>query len=89
MSYETMARRIKADLEHDLGLTFAVGLAPTKIMAKLASQWQQPAGLTIISGHNLHRYLDTPLGFVASAAGTTPAAHGTRACRTASTCRTS
>ena len=58
MSYETMAARIKADLEHDLGLTFAVGLAPTKVVAKLASKWQKPAGLTIISGTDLHLYLD-------------------------------
>src|SRR3989454_11350529 len=54
MSYETMAARIKADLEHDLGLTFAVGLAPTKVVAKLASKWQKPAGLTVISGTDLH-----------------------------------
>ena len=54
MSYETMAASIKADLEHDLGLTFAVGLAPTKVVAKLASKWQKPAGLTIIRGTDLH-----------------------------------
>ena len=36
-----MAASIKADLEHDLGLTFAVGLAPTKVAAKLA-KWQNP-----------------------------------------------
>ena len=58
MSYETMAASIKADLEHDLGLTFAVGLAPTKVVAKLASKWQKPAGLTIIRGTDLHLYLD-------------------------------
>ena len=39
--YETMAASIKADLEHDLGLTFAVGLAPTKVAAKLF-KWQKP-----------------------------------------------
>jgi nucleotidyltransferase/DNA polymerase involved in DNA repair len=65
MSYETIAARIKADLEHDLGLTFAVGLAPTKVVAKLASKWQKPAGLTVISGHDLHLYLDqVPIGDV-------------------------
>ncbi len=65
MSYETMAARIKADLEHDLGLTFAVGLAPTKVVAKLASKWQKPAGLTVISGTDLHLYLDkVPIGNV-------------------------
>src|SRR2546428_3546559 len=63
MSYETMAAHIKAALEHDLGLTFAVGLAPTKVVAKLASKWQKPAGLTVISGNDLHRYLaKVPIG---------------------------
>jgi DNA polymerase-4/DNA polymerase V len=65
MSYETMAARIKADLEHDLGLTFAVGLAPSKVVAKIASKWQKPAGLTVISGPDLHCYLDrVPIGNV-------------------------
>ena len=57
MSYETMVARIKADLERDLGLTFSLGLAPTKVVAKLASKWQKPAGVTIISGKDLHVYL--------------------------------
>src|SRR5262244_1579367 len=65
MSYEAIAARIKADLEHDLGLTFAVGLAPTKVVAKIASKWQKPAGLTVISGNDLHHYLDqVPIGDV-------------------------
>jgi DNA polymerase-4/DNA polymerase V len=58
MSYETMAERIKADLEGELGLTFSLGLAPTKVVAKIASKWHKPAGLTVISGKDLHRYLD-------------------------------
>ena len=57
MSYETMAARIKQDLEQNLGLTFSVGLAPTKVVAKIASKWQKPAGLTVISGKELHVYL--------------------------------
>jgi DNA polymerase-4/DNA polymerase V len=56
MSYETMAARIKADLERELGLTFSLGLAPTKVVAKIASKWQKPAGLTVISGKTLHRF---------------------------------
>jgi DNA polymerase-4/DNA polymerase V len=57
MSYATMAARIKADLEGELGLTFSLGLAPTKVVAKIASKWQKPAGVTVISGKDLHRYL--------------------------------
>jgi nucleotidyltransferase/DNA polymerase involved in DNA repair len=57
MSYEAIASRIKEDLERELGLTFALGLAPTKVVAKMASKWQKPAGLTIIPGTALHEYL--------------------------------
>jgi DNA polymerase-4/DNA polymerase V len=57
MSYETMAARIKAELEQDLGLTFSVGLAPSKVVAKIASKWEKPAGLTVISGKDLHFFL--------------------------------
>jgi DNA polymerase-4 len=58
MSYETMATRIKADLERELGLSFSVGLAPTKVAAKIASKWCKPAGFTVIPGRDLHRYLE-------------------------------
>ena len=58
MPYEAIAGRIKADLEGELGLTFSIGLAPTKVVAKIASKWNKPAGLTIISGKDLHLYLE-------------------------------
>jgi nucleotidyltransferase/DNA polymerase involved in DNA repair len=57
MSYEAMAMRIKTDLEQALGLTFSGGLAPTKVVAKLASQWHKLASYTIMSGTDLHHYL--------------------------------
>jgi nucleotidyltransferase/DNA polymerase involved in DNA repair len=40
-----------------LGFTFSVGLAPTKVVAKIASKWQKPSGLTVIPGRELHRFL--------------------------------
>jgi DNA polymerase-4 len=65
MSYETLVQRIKADLEQDLGITFSLGLAPTKVVAKIASKWHKPAGCTIIPGKQLHEYLDkVPIGNV-------------------------
>jgi DNA polymerase-4/DNA polymerase V len=59
MSYEEMAKRIKYDLEHELGITFSVGLAPTKVLAKVASKWQKPAGMTCIPGKRIAPYLRT------------------------------
>jgi DNA polymerase IV len=57
MSYEGIAARIKQDLDTELGFTFSVGLAPTKVVAKIASKWQKPSGLTVIPGRELHRFL--------------------------------
>ena len=58
MSYEKMAEKIKAALDSELGFTFSVGLAPTKVLAKIGSKWQKPSGLTIIPGAGIHLYLD-------------------------------
>jgi len=58
MSYEEMAEKIKAALDKELGFTFSVGLAPTKILAKLGSKWKKPSGLTIIPGPDIHLYLE-------------------------------
>jgi DNA polymerase-4/DNA polymerase V len=57
LPYETMAHRIQRDLNNELGMTFSVGLAPTKVLAKAASRWKKPAGLTIIPGYSIHSYL--------------------------------
>jgi len=59
MSYLQIAKRIKHALDTELGFTFAVGLAPNKVVAKIASKWQKPSGLTAIPGKELHRYLAT------------------------------
>jgi len=57
MSYEDIAAKIKETLDKELGMTFSVGLAPTKVLAKLASKWKKPSGLTIIAGQDIHKYL--------------------------------
>src|ERR671938_69840 len=57
MSYLKIAERIKRELDTELGCTFSVGLAPNKVVAKIASKWQKPSGLTAIPGKELHRYL--------------------------------
>ena len=44
MKYITMAQKIKESLDAELGFTFSVGLAPNKVIAKLASKWKKPSG---------------------------------------------
>jgi nucleotidyltransferase/DNA polymerase involved in DNA repair len=66
ISYEELSQRIKTELEDSLGITFGVGLGPTKTLAKIASKANKPAGLTIISDEaTLKVFLEnTPIQFV-------------------------
>jgi DNA polymerase-4 len=51
---ETIARRLKAAaVEATGGLTCSVGLAPNKLLAKLASEMQKPDGFTILTMDDL------------------------------------
>ena len=58
---ESIARRIKAAVRDELGLTASVGVAFNKFLAKLASDMDKPDGLTVITESNVHTVLD-PLG---------------------------
>ncbi len=57
MTYIEMAERIKHELDTELGVTFSVGLGPTKVLAKVASKWQKPSGFTVIPGFKAHEFL--------------------------------
>lgn len=62
MSYEQIAAAIKARLEQCLGITFGVGLASSKTLAKVASKYRKPAGLTIIPTERIEEILgQTPI----------------------------
>ncbi len=39
-------------------MTFSLGLAPTKVLAKVASKWQKPAGFTIIPPDQIGNFLE-------------------------------
>ena len=56
-SYPQMAATLKRDLDLKLGMTFSIGLASSKVVAKIASKWRKPSGLTVISGRDLPEYL--------------------------------
>jgi nucleotidyltransferase/DNA polymerase involved in DNA repair len=57
MSYEEIAAMMKRDLETSLGITFGVGLAPNKVLAKVASKHNKPAGLTVIPKSGVKEFL--------------------------------
>ncbi len=57
-SYEDIARKMKTDIERELGIGVSAGLATTKVLAKLASKHQKPSGLTLIPGREIARYLN-------------------------------
>lgn len=59
------AKKIKNDLTGHLGMTFSVGIAPTKTLAKVASKRMKPNGLTIITHDTIKEFLhDVPIGAV-------------------------
>jgi len=52
-----LAVRIKDTILAHLGLTCSIGLAPTKVVAKIASDVHKPGGLTIVEPENLVSFL--------------------------------
>ena len=58
MNYVEIARNIKHDLDTELGITFSLGLAPTKTLAKVGSKWKKPNGFTIIPGRDIYNFLE-------------------------------
>src|SRR5579859_640299 len=55
---EVIARRIKAGIRQTTGLTASVGVAPNKLVAKIASDLDKPDGLTIVPEDRVHEVLD-------------------------------
>mgnify|MGYP000928194467 CR=1 FL=1 len=62
-SLEDMGHSLKTRIRKETGLTASVGIAPNKFLAKLASDWQKPDGLTILRPHEVEEFLyDLPVG---------------------------
>jgi DNA polymerase IV len=52
-----VAVRIKKLILEKLGLTASAGVAPNKFLAKIASGWQKPDGLTVIAPERVESFL--------------------------------
>lgn len=57
-SYGEIAARIQEAVEKELGITVSIGVSLTKVLAKAASKYRKPHGLTIIPGRDIHTYLE-------------------------------
>jgi DNA polymerase-4 len=53
----TVARRIKGEIRETLNLTASAGVAPNKFLAKIASGWDKPDGLTVIAPERVESFL--------------------------------
>ncbi len=53
-----IARRIKAEIFARTGLTASVGVAPNKLVAKIASDLDKPDGLTVVPPERVREVLD-------------------------------
>src|SRR4051812_40892408 len=53
----TVAKRLKEEIRAATGLTASAGVAPNKFLAKIASAWQKPDGLTVIAPERVERFL--------------------------------
>ena len=60
---ETIAAKIRADVEREVGVTCSVGVAPTKFVAKLASDGCKPDGMLVVPAEGVLDYLEPlPVG---------------------------
>ena len=53
----SVAKRLKAQIRDEVGLTASAGVAPNKFLAKIASGWQKPDGLTVIAPERVEKFL--------------------------------
>jgi DNA polymerase-4 len=52
-----VARRLKTTIRDTTGLTASAGVAPNKFLAKIASAWKKPDGLTVIAPERVESFL--------------------------------
>ena len=52
-----VARRIKEEIRRTTELTASAGVAPNKFLAKIASGWHKPDGLTVIAPERMEMFL--------------------------------
>ncbi len=54
---ELLARQIKQEIKEKEGITASIGVGPSKLVAKVASDYQKPDGLTIVNDEEVEKFL--------------------------------
>jgi DNA polymerase IV (DinB-like DNA polymerase) len=55
---EGLARQLKREIKEKQNLTASIGIGPSKLVAKVASDFQKPDGLTIVKEDEAEKFLD-------------------------------
>jgi DNA polymerase-4 len=55
----SVAQRLKKEIRAATRLTASAGVAPNKFLAKIASAWKKPDGLTVIAPERVEQFLQT------------------------------
>lgn len=55
--YAGIAAKIQRQVEKELGITVSIGLSVNKVLAKIASDFNKPAGLTVVNSRDLKEFL--------------------------------
>jgi len=57
-SVQTIGHKIKTVIRDELGLTASIGIAPNKLLAKIASDLEKPDGFVIVPANDIPAFLD-------------------------------
>jgi DNA polymerase-4 len=69
---EALLARIKSDIREELGISISIGCAPNRLVAKMASDWDKPDGLSIVLPEELpERLFGLPVGVIPGVGGVT------------------
>jgi DNA polymerase IV (archaeal DinB-like DNA polymerase) len=55
---EALARQLKTEIKEKEHLTASIGVGPNKLIAKVASDFQKPDGLTVVTEENAEKFLE-------------------------------
>jgi len=57
-SAQTIGGKIKTAIRNELGLTASIGIAPNKLLAKIASDLEKPDGFVVVPASGIQAFLD-------------------------------